>query len=100
MQLLETLARAGRAFLERRRAMRHETRCPAWIEFDDDIAPRNCTLVDVSEGGARLELVTPEDLPPEFSLVLIEDASHVRRCRVAWRNGQEVGVRYVEPFAR
>jgi hypothetical protein len=97
--LLQTLTRVRQAFVERRQAMRHDTRCQAWIEFDSDAPPRQCTIVDVSEGGARIEVSTPGDLPEDFSLVLMEDAAHIRRCRIVWRTDAEIGVRYLEPTA-
>ena len=98
--LLETYARVKQAFVEQRRSFRHSTRCRAWIEFDNDAPPVSCTLVDVSEGGARIEVAEPARLPEEFSLILIEDAAHVRRCRIIWRGDNEIGISYLEPYAR
>jgi hypothetical protein len=100
MPLLQTFARVKQAFLEQRQSMRHSTRCPAWIEFDDHTPPQKCTVVDISEGGARIEVDSPDDLPKEFFLILIDDAACVRRCNIAWREDRQIGVRYLEPYAR
>jgi hypothetical protein len=100
MSLMQTFARVRQVFVEQRRSIRHSTRCPAWIEFDDHTLPRDCTVVDVSEGGARIEVASADALPEEFSLILIDDAASVRRCRVIWRADGQLGVSYIEPYAR
>lgn len=53
-----------------------------------------CTIVDISLGGARLQLIAP-DLPDE-GLTLIDTAegrSHA--LRVVWRKGSMIGVAFV-----
>ena len=98
--LLQTFARVKQAFVEQRRSFRYSTRYRAWIEFDDHTSPLSCTLLDVSEGGARIEVASPHRLPEEFSLILAEDAANVRRCRIIWRADNEIGISYLEPYAR
>ena len=100
MTLLQTMTRMRQAFAEQRRSFRHSTRSRAWIEFDDHTPPLSCTLVDISEGGARIEVAAPGDLPEEFSLLLVEDLANMRRCRIVWRSDDEIGVNYLEPYAR
>jgi hypothetical protein len=55
-----------------------------------------CTLLDISDGGARLEVGTL-NLPQTFILLLTPDAGVRRFCRQAWRRGTEVGVKFVKP---
>ncbi len=55
-----------------------------------------CTLLDISEGGARIEVGTLT-LPKTFILLLTPDADVRRFCRKVWRRGTEVGVRFVKP---
>src|SRR5262245_20462773 len=98
--LLQTLARMKQAFVEQRSSIRRSTNIRAWIEFDDDTPPLSCTVVDISEGGARIEVASPHRLPEEFSLIITEDAAHVRRCRIIWRADNEIGISYLEPYAR
>jgi hypothetical protein len=95
--LQEALARV-KHFIDQRRSSRHSTRCPAWIEFDDHTAPLRCTLVDVSEGGARIEVAAPHRLPDEFALILADDVAHARRCQIVWRGDNEVGISYLDPY--
>jgi PilZ domain-containing protein len=96
--LLQTIARVKQAFIDQRRSQRYPTNCRAWIEFDDHTPPLNCTLVDISDGGARIQVAAPHRLPEEFSLILTEDAGHVRRCRIIWRADDEIGISYLEPY--
>ena len=56
-----------------------------------------CHLCDVSASGARLSLAAGVQarLPEEFILVLAKQAKVHRRCRVVWRGGDEIGVRFI-----
>ena len=53
-----------------------------------------CTITDISEGGARL-FVPDLELPEQFFLYISGDATTREDCRVAWRLGGEVGVQFV-----
>jgi hypothetical protein len=55
-----------------------------------------CRLKDISAGGARFAHTSPGDLPDEFVLFLSKDGRVRRRCTVVWREGAQVGVRFVE----
>jgi hypothetical protein len=53
-----------------------------------------CTIIDMSETGAQLQVPADVAVPGEFSL-LIGGNSHVRRhCRLVWRSGNRVGVEF------
>ena len=58
---------------------------------------RECTVKDVSDGGAKLtvgDLI--EGLPlREFFLVLSSTGLAYRRCKLAWVNGDQIGVTFV-----
>ena len=53
-----------------------------------------CTITDISDSGARL-FVNDHELPPHFDLLISGDGFNRQECRVAWRNGGEVGVEFV-----
>ena len=53
----------------------------------------NCVIRDLSLGGARLQIESPRGLPEEFELMTSD--SPRRPCRVAWRQGQQMGVAFV-----
>jgi hypothetical protein len=80
---------------EKRQHIRRPVRYPGRIEFDDGAPAHPCSLHDVSEQGAQLVLPAPHELPAEFTLVLGYDGTARRRCWVAWRSGNQVGVKFV-----
>ncbi|MBX9840881.1 MAG: PilZ domain-containing protein [Xanthobacteraceae bacterium] len=53
-----------------------------------------CTITDISEGGARL-FVPEVNLPEQFVLLISGDKVTREECRVAWRLGGEMGVQFV-----
>ncbi|MGX4803180.1 PilZ domain-containing protein [Bradyrhizobium guangdongense] len=59
---------------------------------------RDCTVKDVSDTGARLNVdASDHGLPlKEFFLVLSATGLAYRRCVVAWVNGTEVGVTFLK----
>jgi hypothetical protein len=56
---------------------------------------RSCLLLDVSETGAKM---TVEGTIPlkEFFLLLSSTGLAYRRCELAWVNGEEIGVNFLE----
>ncbi len=98
MSLFQALARFKQSYIERRRSLRENVQFPAWIDIGDGSQPRNCTVLDVSDGGARIEIAFPAELPKEFWLVLSRDRTRRRYCRRAWRSTTEIGVEYLGPL--
>jgi hypothetical protein len=78
---------------EKRRRRRVRTRRAAWIDVGGDAKPLRCVLWDLSEGGARLAPAQANKLPDSFTLILDKTTAH--RCRVVWRKGPLVGVRFL-----
>jgi hypothetical protein len=56
---------------------------------DDKIA--NCRVVDLSAGGACLELSELVDLPTRFEFIHSRKRSF---CRVAWSRGYRIGIMF------
>ena len=52
------------------------------------------SLVDRSDGGARLLVDDPDCVPDEFTLVQKGTVATLWRCRVVWRSGSHVGVKF------
>jgi hypothetical protein len=53
----------------------------------------DCTVRNVSETGAQVEVQSPDGIPDRFALLIKLD--HVRYdCRVAWVRGKRIGVRF------
>jgi PilZ domain len=97
MSLLQAFARFKRTFIERRRSVREPVEIPAWVDVGDGLQPRSCTILDVSEGGARIKLSSPNELPKEFWLVLTKDRTRRRHCRMVWHSDTLAGVKYLGP---
>jgi hypothetical protein len=56
----------------------------------------DCALVDVSQGGARIAVLAADMVPDEFLLAFSAKSNVTRKCRVAWRREDEVGVTFVK----
>jgi hypothetical protein len=78
---------------EKRRRRRVRTRRAAWVDIGGNAKPSRCVLWDQSEDGARLAPAHASKLPDTFTLIL--DKTTAQRCRVVWRKGPLVGVRYL-----
>jgi PilZ domain len=74
-----------------RRSPRRNVRYPARIDAIDGTA-QSCTLVDISETGARLIATGTDQIPGEFTLLL---GGAFRKCRVVWRNEPHLGVQFL-----
>lgn len=66
----------------------------AQILTDEDSSPVDCLVVELSVSGARLKLDRRTDLPTAFELLLVREGIKVL-AEVVWRDGAEVGVRFV-----
>jgi hypothetical protein len=78
---------------ERRAAGRHTINRRAQYIAALGALPRDCMVIDISDGGARL--FSEAGLPDQFTLVVSGDAAQLRRdCRVVWRLGGECGVAF------
>jgi hypothetical protein len=54
--------------------------------------PRDCTITDLSDGGAKV-VAEYLEIPPNFTIIFSTGA---RECRLAWRIGCEFGVEFVD----
>jgi hypothetical protein len=80
---------------ERRTVPRYSLERMAKIQLGYDAAPTYCLVTDISEGGVRLYLNGLE-VPDEFVLLLSGDGpAKDGRYKVVWRQGNEVGAKYV-----
>ncbi len=60
---------------------------------------RPCTMMDVSDTGAKLSIDGSIEglVMTEFFLVLSSMGKAYRRCQLAWVNGNQVGVYFLKP---
>jgi PilZ domain len=92
------MAESQRSHTDMRKHRRRPFQFAAQICIDDLSLPCECRLNDISDGGARI-LLPSEDLslPDEFMLLLTHNASIRRQCRIAWREGASIGVKFITP---
>jgi hypothetical protein len=53
----------------------------------------DCTIRNISETGAALDVVTPLFIPDRFTLV-VQTAQLKRPCRIVWRKERRMGVAF------
>ena len=76
----------------RRSSERRAYQGMAKIQFGIGSLPRDCTIIDISEGGMRM-VAENLDIPDEFTVLL---SGTRRRCRLAWRIGCEFGAEFID----
>ena len=76
------------------RPSRRRTYQAAWMTIDGSFAARQCTVIDISEGGARLRVEDPQFVKPHFHLKF-DRTSPGRACKVAWKKGDLIGIKFV-----
>ncbi len=77
--------------VEGRAAPRRKVLKTARIEFGG--IEMDCVVRNISETGAAIEVTSPQMCPFAFVLAIPSDGS-VRHCRVVWRRGKRLGVRF------
>jgi hypothetical protein len=78
------------------RRVRFDSAVPARMMGIDGTWQRECMVDDISDGGAKL-IVSGSigNLPlQEFFLVLSSTGLAYRHCKLAWVNGEQIGVSF------
>jgi hypothetical protein len=76
---------------EKRAGPRHHVLKAGTIEFGGGAV--DCTIRNLSNNGAALEVANPIGIPDQFILVLPGDGLHMS-CHVVWRKQQRLGVAF------
>ena len=79
-------------FVERRAHQRHRVFKGGRLTFHDGCIV-DCTVRNLSPGGARLDVKDPISLPESFML-LIETDRLQRLCRPVWSRDTRIGVTF------
>lgn len=82
-------------FRKETRKPRHTTQHPAWMMLDGGFAKRDCTVLNLSAGGARVRLSNSAPLSSNLSLALTKDVRKVTHCRLIWRKDSVIGVEFI-----
>jgi hypothetical protein len=90
MTVADTKVRVQR---EPRRQLRNRI---TWISFGEGDARRQCTVLDVSPGGAKIVTDVAIDVRDRFGLTLAPEHPGRYECEVVWRRGKTYGVKFVQ----
>ena len=82
-------------FKKESRKTRHQTKHDAWMLLDGGFAKRNCTILDLSSGGARVKLDAVAPLGSGLHLALTGDVRRATSCRLIWRKDSIIGVEFI-----
>lgn len=75
----------------RRRDLRRRVFKGAVVLMGDGQVVFDCTIRNLSDRGAKIEVEQPTDIPDEFELAL-PSMHRVAPAKAAWRKGREIGV--------
>ena len=77
--------------VERRSLSRQKSFLQGRIYYNNRRASADCLVRDVSDAGARLVFAGAVTIPDVFELYL-SNKEEVRRAKIEWRKGNEIGV--------
>jgi hypothetical protein len=81
----------GNAMDEKRIAPRHRVLKAGTIAFGGGTI--DCTVRDMSDIGAALDVSSPIGIPDRFTLILAADGQHIA-CQVVWRKQKRIGIAF------
>lgn len=67
----------------------------AWITVDNGVSERECHVLDLSSGGARIATDDAMDVRDRFELTLVRGHHRREQCEVVWRRGKTYGVKFL-----
>jgi hypothetical protein len=68
---------------------------PAWLTLDRDETRRQCSVIDVAPGGARITVDAEFNVGDTFELLLVASHDRRQRCVVVWRRESTFGVKFL-----
>lgn len=83
---------------ERRASEREDTLLWAKVVFPDRRTRVNCVVLNISEGGVKIQVDPTTQLPKEFYLLFERNKSQ-SLCRTVWRIGGDVGAKFISTFS-
>jgi hypothetical protein len=78
---------------EQRKSGRRRALKGGRIIFNEGWGTLSCTIRNLSDDGAKLQLESVLGIPSEFTL-MFDDGSPSRKCLVKWRNPTSLGVEF------
>lgn len=78
--------------IERRTAQRHRVFKQGMLAFSGG-GGADCTVRNISESGARIEIASPVGLPASFTLMIATDHL-LRHCHAVWSADRRIGIAF------
>ena len=82
----------------RRRSQRRAALLPARIAFDSGTDSIECTIRDISEAGARVQITADDAIPDHGFLIVMRDGT-AHEAEVRWRKPTEMGLALSRPVS-
>jgi hypothetical protein len=67
----------------------------AWFTADDGVTKRECLVLDVAPGGAKIMTDAAIDVSDKFALALVPAHPTRQPCEVVWRRGNIYGIKFL-----
>jgi hypothetical protein len=77
------------------RSARKSVQQPGWLIFEGSFAARPCTVVDLSDSGAKILASEASPVRTKLRLAFSRDVRMGRPCEVVWQRGKTFGVKFV-----
>lgn len=77
------------------RPARKSVQQPGWLVLEGNFAARPCTVLDLSETGAKIRASASTPLHTRLRLALSRDVRTGRACEVVWQRGKTFGVKFI-----
>ena len=78
----------------KKRELRKSVQQSAWIVLEGGFAARPCTVIDLSDSGAKIRVDDPSSVNSRLKLSFSRDGRKGRTCEVAWRRGNTLGLKF------
>jgi hypothetical protein len=75
------------------RAVRRRRYTTAWIS-GDGFPEHECSVFDISDSGMKLISKLADKIPDSFAVRFNSSSPNNGRCRVVWRKGSSIGVKF------
>ena len=82
-------------FIERRKYERIPVEIGADAIMSNSESTFACTILDISEGGAKVEVPEIDIIPVHFKLY-VPDSDQIFSCRVVWRDENHLGLQFTD----
>jgi hypothetical protein len=77
------------------RSSRKSVQQSGWLIFEGSFAARPCTVLDLSDSGAKIEAGEASPVRTKLRLAFSRDVRTGRACEVVWQRGKTFGVRFI-----